>query len=1614
MTLAAQPRDTQENTMHPALKRHIPKTFVRVQAPWWVAPLLALLALTAHAELTDLSDSPLANVSSTTQIKPNILFVMDDSGSMAWHYSPDYVTSASSTSLAPRYTGFLGDPPYMSAQYNLQYYNPRIRYLPPIGYDGGTSQGSLSFPSQNRSQTTNWTRVRTDGFDEQNYSILHTNGNNKNLNQGVTSTQTNFNLAEGFPDRVYCTAAGDNVNDTDLCKTNDPGFLYAHGHSNLATGSYTVGESSSGTPKYRFGGPYYYNIRPWEYCADAELTDCVQVTPGAAAPTGYPFEARVRWCSSATNAMKTTTTASECRGRRGPGFQTPRFSPQANASVAYGLITVDGNWCSGTSNSTACNAYEAVIEEVSVGGVSIIGTEEPSYTGNSSTRHEIMARNIAAAINRHNGTPEYIACVGGGTSATNAPRCNQAPYAQLNLGTLGNNTVVVIAVNTLNGDISDAVTDSSRAGLNIEVTPNAAEGTMPAWGRINVSESGNGTGNITSVRVGPEGGPYTEILSGPLSSNFTSSTSGNSTQKTNARRAAAQAICNRINARTATTGYRANTRDTVPSSPTSSINTTCDTSRQTVTIIAPTAQGDAPNGWEILTTPTGTNTVILPATVSGTALLRAGYTTPVVATTAGSIGAGAWPVSAFERVSIVSTRTSYPKDPARTDCTTTAGVCTYDEEMTNFANWFTYYRTRNQMMKAATGHAFLSLGESYRLGFNTINNSSFNNTSGTRWASVQNLNSTQKSLFYDKVYGNSLSGGTPLRQALGRAGEYYAGTLSGANSPVQYSCQRNYAILTTDGYWNGSEAASKVDDADNVNDALLYCTRANGCYDGGLTADRQTLSDVAAYYYRTDLRDDLVDNVPVTSDDPNSAQHMTTFTLGIGVDGLMRYRKDYDTATEGDFYKIRTGATGCEWQSSSAVCNWPIATNDNDTAVDDLWHAAVSGHGRYFSAKDPTSLAEALAGTLNALQIKTGAAAASSTSTPNITQEDNLEFSATFRTVKWDGELVAQYINVSDGSTQEDVIWSARTKLQTRTSATSDSRILFTTSNTSTPAYRDLAWDELSTAEKAWFENKCSGTGLLSQCVTLTTEQKSLLNNGEAMLKYLRGQRSLENVEISTDNFVEVLRRRDYVLADIAGSRPSYVARPKRNYGDDGYASFKSDKSDRDGVVYVGSNGGMMHAFNVSDGQERWAYMPRMVMPNLYQLASTGYGTDHRFFVDGSPTVADVRSSSTAGDVTTHTWSTILVGGLNKGGRGYYALDITDPDDPQPLWEICHDATLCPQRNDADMGYSFSEPIVTKLPAGSPNAGKWVVIVSSGYNNVSPGTGRGFLFVLDALTGAVLHKIATGEGTTSTPSGLGKVADFVTNPDVDNTVLLAYAGDLLGNLWRFDLATNTAVKQAQLTDASGTSQPITARPETGQCGDRKMVFVGTGKYLGASDVETTQLQTMWGIRDSSTALGVLRGSDTMVQQTLSGSGSTYTVSNNPVNLAEKNGWYVNFDRNSGERVNLDPLLVNKNLLVLTNQPVSDGSAACGTGGKGFLYQFSYCTGSYLASPNAPQVGEHISDSIVVGFTPIGLPSGTVPVKVITAEGIKLPPIPITQEGGAGGAMRRISWRELID
>lgn len=152
------------------------------------------------------------------------------------------------------------------------------------------------------------------------------------------------------------------------------------------------------------------------------------------------------------------------------------------------------------------------------------------------------------------------------------------------------------------------------------------------------------------------------------------------------------------------------------------------------------------------------------------------------------------------------------------------------------------------------------------------------------------------------------------------------------------------------------------------------------------------------------------------------------------------------------------------------------------------------------------------------------------------------------------------------------------------------------------------------------------------------------------------------------------------------------------------------------------------------------------------------------------------------------------------------------------------------------------------------------MIFASGYNNVSPGTGRGFLYVVDAADGTILEKIDTGVGDTTTPSGLAKITGRAENAQTDNTASTIYGGDLLGNLWRFDMATNTVVKLAVLTtpDAGNAVQPITSRPDVGLCENNPMVYVGTGKYLGVSDLTDIQTQSMYGIKDSGSALGTFR------------------------------------------------------------------------------------------------------------------------------------------------------------
>ncbi|WP_230348571.1 PilC/PilY family type IV pilus protein [Methylobacillus methanolivorans] len=755
----------------------------------------------------------------------------------------------------------------------------------------------------------------------------------------------------------------------------------------------------------------------------------------------------------------------------------------------------------------------------------------------------------------------------------------------------------------------------------------------------------------------------------------------------------------------------------------------------------------------------------------------------------------------------------------------------------------------------------------------------------------------------------------------------------------------------------------------------------------------ETLADVAMYYYKTDLRPDMEDKVPTTSKDRNPAQHMNTFTLGLGLDGEMNYRSDYEIANDGDFAMIKQGAVDCHW-APGETCNWPIPAADSPSALDDLWHAAVNGRGLYFSAKQPKELVSGLRSALAGVSDRTGAAAASATSSPNITQTDNYIFSSTYRSVHWDGDVQAQTINPTDGTVSEAHVWSAQAQLN------GSGRSIFKI-DPSSQMIEPFAWDNLSAEEKAYFNNKCE---LLSQCNGFNADTKAIANSGENLLNYLRGQ-SINSGELAQTE--KAYRLRTHLLGDIVNSAPAYVKQPRFNFIDSvtpNYQAFKTAQADRHGMLYVGGNDGMLHAFNTTNGAESWAYVPHSVMPNMYKLADKNYGANHQFLVDGSPQVMDVYDASTSA------WRTILVGGLNAGGRGYYALDVTSEDNPKALWEFCHSEAYC-SHADADLGFTYGNPIITKLPEGSANAGRWVVMFTSGYNNVSPGNGQGYLFVVDAITGALIHKLGTGEGTAETPSGFAKLASssgINGNADINAASVALYGGDLQGNLWKVNLEASipTISLMARLTDPAGLGQPITTKPEIGKVPKvtEPVIFVATGRYLGLSDVTNSQVQSVYAIRDN----GVSYTGRALTARVITHGDTTSSIDGSALDWAG-GGWYVDLPE-TRERVNLDPQLALGTLTINSNTPQIDNvnSDGCSLGGTTRVYQFDYRTG--LMVPGATHFGQKLATGLTVGMVIVRLPNGQLKAIITDAQGRKTT-IGI-DTAASDSVSRRTGWREL--
>ena len=1009
---------------------------------------------------------------------------------------------------------------------------------------------------------------------------------------------------------------------------------------------------------------------------------------------------------------------------------------------------------------------------------------------------------------------------------------------------------------------------------------------------------------------------------------------------------------------------------------------------------------------------------------------------------------------------------SYPgtsaKHPNRTDCT---GVtCTYNEEMTNYANWFAYYHLRTTMMKSGVSRAFKTIDNKFRVGFNLINYSGA--TDGTNFLHIDKFELAHKNSWYVKLFASTLNGSTPLQGALGKVGRLFANKVSGQADPVQYSCQQNFSILSTDGYWNSSS------------DDYSLGSGTVGNMDGGTTArpmkegttaTSDSLADIAKYYYDTDLRrsdlsnctgalgqDVCLNNVFVSTTDNNVEQHMTSFTIGLGADGTLVYGDDYLTATTGDFADLTTG-----------VKNWPNPiANSAGERIDDLWHAAVNGHGEYFSARNPDQIVKGLSKALRSITAKTGAGAAAATSTLNPVSSDNFAFVASYTTVSWRGNLEARKINVLTGATSEDAtacvedvvadsdyqacaipstlvndtsgssnVWYCVTPMQStcsggtlvgtdckvevatactgtlksKVSANSDTRRIYMKNATGT-ALVDFKFVNMTPMQKAYFSSPTA----LSQWPNLTSAQQTLISNN--LVDYLRGQTGYED---RTTNTNKLFRLREATLGDAVESQPIFIGKPTFKYTDTGYDAFITAKAGRAKMVFLGTNDGMLHAFDSTTLEERWAYVPSMVMPNMWKLADKNYATLHQYFVNGPAVTSDVYYGGV--------WRSILVGSLHGGGRGYYALDVTDPENPLFLWEfaptqITDHALIM----DPDLGYSFAEPKIGKLPAVAPAAvGQWKVFLSSGYNNVSPGDGKGHVYVLDPITGnfdAVKDKINTTEGSSAIPSGLAKIEFWADSSETNNTAKFIYGGDLGGNVWRITPRDNGSgsivydlLKFAVLKDSLGVVQPITTRPELAEVNGKRVIYVATGKYLEQSDLSTTQKQSLYAIKDDNASATFSNprtgsGANVMVQQTLTNSGALRKASSVPVSFLGQRGWFLDFP-DSGERAHVDPRLEYGVVILPTTIPTS---TACSPGGSGWLNFLAYQTGAAVPGVKDGAVAQK-SNTPVVGVNIISV-GGATKASTVEAgdptprliEGIKFD----SNQGLFQG--KRVIWRELVE
>jgi type IV pilus assembly protein PilY1 len=574
---------------------------------------------------------------------------------------------------------------------------------------------------------------------------------------------------------------------------------------------------------------------------------------------------------------------------------------------------------------------------------------------------------------------------------------------------------------------------------------------------------------------------------------------------------------------------------------------------------------------------------------------------------------------------------------------------------------------------------------------------------------------------------------------------------------------------------------------------------------------------------------------------------------GLATGKVPKTAVDENTNLHMNTYGLIMGARGKLFTSDTALpptdtSAWENPTQDrNPNAVDDLWHATINGRGQMYLADSPAETAAKIQSGLRDILSQTGAQGGIAVSTVNLSRGDQRAYFGTYNPAGWAGDLTANPIDVETAEVDTTPVWSAGTLLLARDWTT---RVI-----AAGKAGGAVAFTEANVAD--------------------VVNPSDVYGADAAVVNYLRGERTNEGT---------LFRSRTSLMGAVINSEPT-VARDE-------------------GVVYVQSGEGMLHAFDTRSpnaGKELWAFVPESALGAIGETTERAYAFKTK--LDGSPVVAKLSGGSK-----------ILVAGAGVAGRSFYALNVTSPRDldeaglaGKHLWTFPSAADTTTQ---AKMGQALGRPVVVKSANASDGD---VVLLTSGFNNTD---GIGRLWVLNATTGAVIHEFETGAGSASVDSGLAQVSAF---QETNGTVRYVYGGDLLGNVWRFDLQDKgTPNLLAVLKGPAGDLQPVTAAPELVLTQGKRVVLIGTGRLLDIGDFGNTKVQSFYAIADGSSMANARSG---LTQRTYNAGDDS--LSGATVDWATGRGWYL--DLPTGHQANSRPTLAYGAIAFVTN---TNGGTDC--------------------------------------------------------------------------------------